>query len=288
MKVLLTGANGQLGRCFQDIYPKEWHLIATDYDELDITDQNAVKSFISNNHFDIVVNAAAYTASDKAESEPEIAEKINAFGPYNLALASTSTGARFYHVSTDYVFDGNKTTPYLTTDKTNPLGVYGKTKLKGEQLSLEANPNTTIIRTAWVFSQYGNNFVKTMLRLARERDELKIVNDQIGCPTYAGDLASCIIQLIQQNNTPKIYHYCGNEVMSWFDFAEKIIKIAYQLGSITKMPKLVGIPSTEYVTPTKRPNYSVLDKENLNKFNIKENQLDDILCKIIPLLIEQL
>lgn len=288
MKVLLTGANGQLGRCFQDICPKEWTLIATDYDELDITDQSAVTSFISKQQFDIVVNAAAYTAVDKAESEPEIAEKINALGPYNLALASASIDARFYHVSTDYVFDGNKTTPYLTTDKTNPLGVYGKTKLKGEELSLKANSNTTIIRTAWVFSQYGNNFVKTMLRLARERDELKVVNDQIGCPTYAGDLANCIIQLIQQNNTPAVYHYCGNEIMSWYDFAEKIIKIAYQLGKITKMPNLIGIPSTEFVTPTKRPSYSVLSKENLNKYNIKEHQLDDILRKIIPLLIEQL
>lgn len=284
MKVLLTGANGQLGRCFQDIIPDEWQLIATDYEVLDITNKEQVEAFVIQHQPNIIVNAAAYTAVDKAESEAQIAEKINAQGPYNLAIAAKICDARFYHISTDYVFDGTKTTPYLTTDKTNPLGVYGKTKLQGEQLCLNVNPNVTIIRTAWVFSEYGNNFVKTMLRLAKQREELKIVNDQIGCPTYAGDLANCIIQLIAQNNTPKIYHYCGNEVMSWFDFADKIINIAYELKKIAKLPKLFPISSQEYPTPTKRPAYSVLDKKDLDKYNIKENNLISILTKIMPLL----
>ncbi|WP_392558320.1 dTDP-4-dehydrorhamnose reductase [Orbus mooreae] len=281
MKVLLTGANGQLGRCFQDIFPKEWQLIATDSDVLDITNRQAVESFIVTHKPDIIVNAAAYTAVDKAETESELAEKINAQGTYYLALASHSIGARFFHVSTDYVFDGTKTTPYLVTDQTNPLGVYGKTKLKGEILSLQANPNTTIIRTAWVFSEYGNNFVKTVLRLAKERNELRVVNDQIGCPTYAGDLAACIIQLIKQNNESGIYHYCGNESMSWCDFANKIIDVAFEQGKIINKPKIVGIPSSEYPTPAKRPFYSVLDMKKLEKTYSEKQNIDHILSQII-------
>ena len=261
MKVLLTGANGQLGRCFQDKVPNEWQLIAADHDVLDITNTEHVESFVKQYQPDVIVNAAAYTAVDKAESEAVIARKINAQGPYNLAIAANKNNARFYHISTDYVFDGEKTKPYLTTDQTNPLGVYGKTKLQGEQLCLKVNPNVTIIRTAWVFSQYGNNFVKTMLRLAKERSELKIVNDQIGCPTYAGDLAYCIIQLIKQNNIPGIYHYCGDEVMSWFDFAKLIISKAYELNMIPKLPKLSALSSYEYPALVKRPAYSVLNKK---------------------------
>ncbi|MBX4133904.1 dTDP-4-dehydrorhamnose reductase [Frischella sp. Ac48] len=261
MKVLLTGANGQLGRCFQDIVPNEWQLIAADHDVLDITNTEQVESFVKQYQPDVIVNAAAYTAVDKVESEAVIARKINAQGPYNLAIAANKNNARFYHISTDYVFGGEKTKPYLTTDQTNPLGVYGKTKLQGEQLCLKVNPNVTIIRTAWVFSQYGNNFVKTMLRLAKERSELKIVNDQIGCPTYAGDLAYCIIQLIKQNNIPGIYHYCGDEVMSWFDFAKLIISKAYELNMIPKLPKLSALSSYEYPALVKRPAYSVLDKK---------------------------
>lgn len=258
MKVLLTGANGQLGRCFLDIVPNEWQLIATDHDVLDITNTEQVESFMKQHQPDVIVNAAAYTAVDKVQSEAVIARKINAQGPYNLSIAANKNNARFYHISTDYVFDGEKTKPYLTTDQINPLGVYGKTKLQGKQLCLKVNPNVTIIRTAWVFSQYGNNFVKTILRLAKERSELKIVNDQIGCPTYAGDLAYCIIQLIKQNNIPRIYHYCGDEVMSWFDFAKLIISKAYELNMI---PKLSAISSYEYPALVKRPAYSVLDKK---------------------------
>lgn len=277
MKVLLTGANGQLGRCFQDRFPQEWQLIATDSDVLDITNQQAVESFIQQHKPDIVVNAAAYTAVDKAESEPELAELINAQGPYHLALASQSIDAHFYHVSTDYVFDGTSTTPYKETDKTNPLGVYGKTKLNGEQLSSQANPNTTIIRTAWVYSEYGNNFVKTMLRLAKERDELKVVNDQIGCPTYAGDLAACIIELIKQNNPAGLYHYCGKEVMSWYEFANKIIDAGYEQGLLIKKPTIIGIPTSEYPTPVQRPAYSVLSVEKISWLGVYFSELSETL-----------
>lgn len=284
MKILLTGANGQLGRCFQDITPKEWCLVAADSHSLDITNRQSVNAFINMHKPDIVVNAAAYTAVDKAESEPEIAEKINAQGPYFLAEASNAIGAKFFHISTDYVFDGTKNTPYKVTDKTNPLGIYGKTKLKGEELSLQANPNTTIIRTAWVFSEYGNNFVKTILRLAKERDQLRIVNDQFGCPTYAGDLAKCIIFMIKNNNEPKIYQYCGQVCMSWFDFAKKIIDVAYVGGIISRKPVIMGIPTMEYPTPAKRPKYSVLDRQNIENLAINEMSLELVLKKIIPMI----
>lgn len=274
MKILLTGANGQLGRCFQDIFPKGWKLIATDSEKLDITDRRAVDSFVKAHQPDIIVNAAAYTAVDKAESEPDLADKVNAQGPYHLALASYEIRARFYHISTDYVFDGNKLAPYKETDQTNPLSVYGKTKLKGEQLSLKANPSTTIIRTAWVFSEYGNNFPKTILRLAKERSELHIVKDQIGCPTYAGDLAVCIIQLIQQNCKSGIYHYSGKEVMSWCDFATRIIDIAFEKGQIIKKPTINGISTHEYPSIAPRPLNSVLDTRLLTSLGItfQDNQ----------------
>lgn len=284
MKVLLTGANGQLGRCFQDLIPNDWQLIATDSDELDITNQHSVNEFVQLHRPNIIVNAAAYTAVDKAESEVDIADKINAQGPYYLALASASIAARFFHVSTDYVFDGSNSTPYKEADKTSPLGVYGKTKLKGEQLSQQANPQVTIIRTAWVFSEYGNNFVKTMLRLAKERDELNVVNDQFGCPTYAGDLAACIITLIKQNSQSGIYHYCGNESMSWYDFANKIITIAYKQKKIAKLPHLNGISSLEYITPVKRPSYSIMDTSQISTEQVYFSNLDDCLDKIISIL----
>lgn len=285
MKILLTGANGQLGRCFQDIIPKEWCLVAADSHSLDITNRESVNAFINMHKPDIVVNAAAYTAVDKAESEPETAEQINAQGPYFLAEASNVIGAKFFHISTDYVFDGTKNTPYKVTDKTNPLGIYGKTKLKGEELSLQANPNTTIIRTAWVFSEYGNNFVKTILRLAKERDQLRIVNDQFGCPTYAGDLAASIIQLIKlKSGLADIYHYCGNESMSWFDFAKKIIDLAYQKNRIANMPILIGIPSSDYPTPASRPKYSIMDNEKISKEGVNFSNLDLSLSKVISVL----
>lgn len=281
MKVLLTGCNGQLGRCFQDIFPSEWKLIATDSNELDITEQLAVESFILSYKPDIVVNAAAYTAVDKAEIEKEQAEKINIQGPYNLAIASNLIGARFFHVSTDYVFDGTQDKPYKETDKTNPLGVYGKTKLKGEQLVIESNINSVIIRTAWVFSEYGSNFVKTMLKLAKEHKELNIIDDQIGCPTYAGNLATCIIMSIKEKIEAGVYHYCGNEIMSWYDFANKIFNIAKEIGYIDTIPVVRPILSSEYPSIVKRPQYSVLDCHKMSFNNINYIELDESLKLIL-------
>ncbi|MBE5215462.1 dTDP-4-dehydrorhamnose reductase [Pectobacterium sp. A535-S3-A17] len=258
MKILLTGANGQLGRCFQDRLPTEWEILATDTAELDITDLARVEEIVKDFQPDAIVNAAAYTAVDKAESEPELAEKINVTGPENLAVVANKQGIRLVHVSTDYVFDGNATEPYHEDSATNPLSVYGKTKLAGEQAVTQAAPETIIVRTAWVFSEYGNNFVKTMLRLAKERDTLSVVNDQRGCPTYAGDLAQAIISLLEKNAAGGIYHYCGDKEVSWYEFAKTIFSVAEQKAVLNKTPVLTSITTAQYPTPAHRPAYSTL------------------------------
>ncbi|MFJ5481828.1 dTDP-4-dehydrorhamnose reductase [Pectobacterium actinidiae] len=258
MRILLTGANGQLGRCFQDRLPAEWEILATDAAELDITDLAHIEKMVIAFQPDAIVNAAAYTAVDKAESEPELAEKINVTGPENLAIVASKQGIRLVHVSTDYVFDGNATEPYNEDSATNPLSFYGKTKLAGEQAVVKASPEAIIVRTAWVFSEYGNNFVKTMLRLAKERDTLSIVNDQRGCPTYAGDLAQAIISLLEKNAEGGIYHYCGDKEVSWFEFAQVIFAAALKKSVLNKAPVLTPITTTQYPTPAHRPAYSTL------------------------------
>ncbi|MCL2894651.1 dTDP-4-dehydrorhamnose reductase [Brenneria tiliae] len=268
MKVLLTGSKGQLGRCFQDRLPAGWLLWATDSDELDITNQEKVLAAVKAFQPDVIVNAAAYTAVDKAESEPELASLVNKTGPENLAIAAKDHGARLVHVSTDYVFDGTATRPYVETDKTNPLGVYGRTKLDGEVAVLSILPDAIVIRTAWVFSEYGNNFVKTMLRLARERDELSIVSDQRGCPTYAGDIAQAIIDLLNQNAAGMVYHYCGDRDIAWNDFAKEIFSFAKSRNFINKVPVVNDISTKDYPTPASRPSYSVLNCEKIEKYNV--------------------
>ncbi|RRO08360.1 dTDP-4-dehydrorhamnose reductase [Pectobacterium aquaticum] len=268
MKILLTGANGQLGRCFQDRLPAEWEILATDSNELDITDLERVEEVVKNFQPDAIVNAAAYTAVDKAESEPKIAENINVRGPHNLATVATKYNVRLVHVSTDYVFDGNSTEPYSENSPTNPLSVYGKTKLRGEQAVTKASPEAIIVRTAWVFSEYGNNFVKTMLKLGKERDKLSIVGDQRGCPTYAGDLAQAVIHLLEKKAEGGIYHYCGDKEVSWCEFAEEIFKVANKKNAISFIPTLSAISSEEYSTPAKRPKYSSLDCIKIKNFNI--------------------
>ncbi|WP_437214107.1 dTDP-4-dehydrorhamnose reductase [Pectobacterium sp. LFLA-215] len=268
MKILLTGANGQLGRCFQDRLPAEWEILATDAAELDITDLNQVEEAVKAFQPDAIINAAAYTAVDKAESEPELAAKINVTGPENLAIIASKQGIRLVHVSTDYVFDGNATEPYNEDSATNPLSVYGKTKLAGEQAVAQVSPEAIIVRTAWVFSEYGNNFVKTMLRLGKERDRLSIVGDQRGCPTYAGDLAQAIIALLQQNAAGGIYHYSGNEEVSWYEFAKTIFETAKQQGVIDEMPQVTAISTEHYPTPAHRPQYSSLSCEKIKGSDI--------------------
>ncbi|PWC13400.1 dTDP-4-dehydrorhamnose reductase [Brenneria corticis] len=268
MKILLTGAKGQLGRCFQDRLPRDWQIWATDADELDITDIEKVERAIKQFQPDAIVNAAAYTAVDKAESEPELAERINVTGPANLAIVAGKQQIRLVHVSTDYVFDGKATQPYSETSPTNPLSVYGKTKLAGEQAVTKVALDAIIVRTAWVFSEYGNNFVKTMLRLAKERDTLSIVSDQRGCPTYAGDLALAIIGLLEKKAESGIYHYCGNKEVSWFEFAEEIFKVAEQKSIVAKIPTLKSITTEQYPTPAHRPAFSTLACEKIKGLGI--------------------
>ncbi|ATO32287.1 dTDP-4-dehydrorhamnose reductase [Dickeya dianthicola] len=284
MKVLLTGANGQLGRCFQDRLPAGWDVWTTDSDELDITDREQVLTAIAAYPPDVIVNAAAYTAVDKAESEPEQAALVNKTGPENLALAAKLVGARLVHVSTDYVFDGKATVPYVETDPTNPLGVYGQTKLDGERAVMAVLPESIIIRTAWVFSEYGNNFVKTMLRLGKEREMLGIVADQRGCPTYAGDIAQAIIDLLKLGAAGGIYHFCGNKEVAWNEFSEAIFAKAVDLRKLEKAPVVNAIATDQYPTPAKRPLYSSLNCKKIKSLGIElsdwQSALEDVLAKV--------
>lgn len=266
MKVLLTGANGQLGHCFKDIFPSDWVLIATDHHELDITDTVAVDKYIAKHQPTVIVNAAAYTAVDKAEVECELANKVNVLGPKNLAQSAYKYGVQFFHISTDYVFDGSKNSPYEETDVTNPINVYGKTKREGEIQVMEAYPQAIIIRTSWVFSEYGNNFVKTMLKLAKTKSELSVVNDQIGNPTYAGDIAKLIITFIEKNVDSGIYHYCGDESTSWYFFAKKILHNALGQGVLANIPNIIPVDTKSFPTKAKRPLYSVLSLNKLKQY----------------------
>ncbi|MEI7186245.1 dTDP-4-dehydrorhamnose reductase [Dickeya dianthicola] len=285
MKVLLTGANGQLGRCFQDRLPEGWSLLATDADALDITDEAQVLTTVKSWQPDAIVNAAAYTAVDKAESEPALAARINVAGPEYLARAARQLGARFIHVSTDYVFDGTATRPYSETDATHPLGVYGQTKLDGERAVLKVNPAAQIVRTAWVFSEYGNNFVKTMLRLGRERDSLGVVADQRGCPTYAGDIADAIINLLQQQADAGLYHFCGDEEVSWHEFAGATFTLACEQQLLVRAPVVNAITTEQYPTPAARPAYSTLDCAKIARLGIRPSAWREALGVIIPKLV---
>lgn len=266
MKILLSGGNGQLAKSFLSVDDKSHNVLAKNSIELNISSYSNVKENILKYKPDIIINAAAYTAVDKAESEPENAAAVNSIGPQNLAIAAKEVGARLIHVSTDYVFDGDGNVPYLESDPVNPLGVYGQTKLAGELLVRSILPDAIILRTAWVFSEYGNNFVKTMLRLAGERNELGIVADQIGCPTYAGDIASAIYSLIEKNAPGGIYHYCGDEKISWAGFAEAIFDYATQAGKLASKPIINHIDTSSYPTPAKRPVYSVLSTKKIESY----------------------
>lgn len=283
MKVLLTGANGQLGCCFIDKFPIDWILLATDSQQLDITDNLAVNNFINEHRPDVIVNAAAYTAVDMAEDEQDLAYQVNTVGPKNLAIAAQKYNAKFIHVSTDYVFDGTKNIPYTEEDTTNPINIYGKTKRNGEVAILNNNPSAIIIRTSWVFSEYGNNFVKTMLKLASNKSELSIINDQLGCPTYAGDIANTILTIIMNECDGGIYHYCGDQSITWFKFASKIFLITEKLNPITtKKITLKPILTSGYPTKAKRPLYSVLNMNKIEKIaGIKASDWNNALVHVI-------
>ncbi|HDT3906318.1 dTDP-4-dehydrorhamnose reductase [Raoultella ornithinolytica] len=282
MKLLLTGANGQLGRCIQDRLPAGWSIWATDSNELDITNQDAVLSAVKEFQPDAIINAAAYTAVDKAEGEPDLARLVNEVGPENLAIASKINGSLLIHVSTDYVFDGTSSTPYCENDKTGPLGIYGITKLAGEKAVIRENPKSIIIRTAWVFSEYGNNFVKTMLRVGKDRSNLNIVDDQVGCPTYAGDIANTIINLLKIDAPVGIYNYCGDSFISWCGFSKVIFDIAKELNIVDTTPIVNAITSDQYPTPVKRPNFSVLNTSKIEQLGMVPSNWKNALYIVLP------
>ncbi|MFN3773117.1 dTDP-4-dehydrorhamnose reductase [Cloacibacterium normanense] len=261
-KILVTGANGQLGQCLQKISSQfeEFEFIFTDSETLDITNKEEVNDFFWQNAPDFCINAAAYTAVDLAETDIEKAFLVNADGTENLAEACAENNAQFIHVSTDYVFDGKNNLAYTEEDFTNPLGVYGASKLAGDELALEVNPCSVILRTSWVYSEFGKNFVKTMLNLFATKDELNIVADQFGQPTNANDLAEAIMKIIKSEKiTPGIFNFSNLGRISWFDFAEKIAEL-----SDAKI-KLNAIETSQYPTPAKRPKNSVLDLDKISK-----------------------
>ena len=261
-KILVTGANGQLGQCLQKISSQfeEFEFIFTDSETLDITNKEEVNDFFWQNAPDFCINAAAYTAVDLAETDIEKAFLVNADGTENLAEACAENNAQFIHVSTDYVFDGENNLAYTEEDFTNPLGVYGASKLAGDELALEVNPCSVILRTSWVYSEFGKNFVKTMLNLFATKEELSIVADQFGQPTNANDLAEAIMKIIKSEKiTPGIFNFSNLGRISWFDFAEKIAEL-----SEAKI-KLNAIETSQYPTPAKRPKNSVLDLDKISK-----------------------
>ena len=260
-RILLIGTTGQLGQELQHILTPLWDVIAVGRRTVDLAEPDTIKQVVSEVRPDVIVNAAAYTAVDKAESEPELAHAVNAIAPGVLAKEAQRLQASLIHISTDYVFDGSQSYPYRETGATNPLGIYGQSKLAGEA-AVQANCDRhVILRTAWVYGTYGTgNFVKTMLRLGTEREELRVVADQVGSPTWTQDLGQAIAQLIYQIK-PEImgtYHYTNSGVASWYDFAIAIFEEAKLLGFPLKVQRVTPISTAEYPTPARRPHYSVL------------------------------
>jgi dTDP-4-dehydrorhamnose reductase len=281
--VLVTGCLGQLGSEIMELTKDSSDsYIYTDKNELDITKIDEIEMLISLKKIDTIINCAAYTAVDKAETDQEIAHLINAKSTQNLAQIAKQYNCKLVHVSTDYVFDGTNHKPYVETDSTNPNGLYGATKLDGEKMMQEINPaNSIIIRTSWVYSSHGVNFVKTMLKLGKERDNLTVIYDQVGTPTYAKDLAQVILDIIPQldNQDVEIYHYSNEGVLSWYDFAKEIMKMAKLECNIAP------IETKDYPTPAKRPHYSLLNKAKIkNRYNISipywKDSLNECLIKM--------
>lgn len=263
MKILVTGSNGQLGQELKELSnsTKDISFVFTDIKELDITNPKDVENFLSKNKFDTIINCAAYTAVDKAETDKEKARKINAEAVYHLSKYARENNALLIHISTDFVFDGKKNTPYTEEDKPNPLSIYGKTKLEGEKIALKEAKKLIILRTSWLYSSYGNNFVKTIIKNAKEKKNLRVVFDQVGTPTYAKDLAEVILLLCKiKINTKEIFHYSNEGAISWFDFAKAICEIAKIDCEINP------ILTEEYKTLAKRPHYSVLNKNKIKKY----------------------
>ena len=279
MNILVTGCNGQLGNEIQLLEKGNGKHVFfnTDVNELDITDENAINAFVDANNIDGIINCAAYTAVDKAESNEALCHTLNATAPGYLAAAMGKRGGWMVQVSTDYVFDGTKHTPYSETDPTCPDSVYGRTKLEGEQLVRQHCERALIVRTAWLYSIFGNNFVKTMIRLGKEKTELGVIFDQIGTPTYARDLAVAIMTAVEKGIIPGIYHFSNEGVTSWYDFTKAIHRIAGISGCHVR-----PIHMEEYPTPARRPHYSVLDKTKIKAtYNIEVPYWEESLAECI-------
>jgi dTDP-4-dehydrorhamnose reductase len=285
MRILVTGKNGQLGK---SIYKLVTNTEQTDdfvfvgREELDLSNENNIARYFENNAFDIIINCAAYTAVDKAEEEQDLANQVNHIAVKQLAQIAKNQQAKLIHISTDYVFDGESDKPYIETDETNPINVYGRTKLAGEKALQEIMPtNAIIIRTSWVYSEYGNNFVKTMLRLGKERDEINVVSDQTGSPTYATDLAEVIIAIVnnkdyQNKESPtEIYHYSNEGEISWYEFAKEIFKLAKIDCKVNK------ITTEQYPTPARRPKNTTLSKSKIKRILINPTSLRSALLSFI-------
>jgi len=284
--LLVTGANGQLGSEIKAVSANysDFNFFFTDKDNLDISDKASIENFCRENSIDTIVNCAAYTAVDKAESDGENADKINHLSVKYLAEVCKDLNLSLVHISTDYVFDGTNYKPYCEEDPVSPQSAYGESKLLGEKALLDVSPvNSIIIRTSWVYSSYGNNFVKTMLRLTKEKDELGVIYDQVGTPTYAKDLAVSILNIIPQLDNQKVqtYHYSNEGVCSWYDFAKAI----FELSNITC--KVKPIETREYPTPAKRPHYSLLSKSKIKKhFDLEIPYWKDSLIECLTVLKE--
>jgi dTDP-4-dehydrorhamnose reductase len=261
MKVLITGSKGQLGYELLRTAPADAEVVGVDIDELDIRREDAVERWVADYRPSLVVNAAAYTAVDNAELEPEIARAVNAKGAENIALAARRAAASLIQISTDFVFDGSSGRPYLPNDPPAPVNFYGVSKLEGERAVLRAYAEgSLILRTSWLYSSHGANFVKSMLRLMRERETIEVVDDQVGAPTWARGLAEAVWQLARLDGVPGVLHWSDAGVASWFDFAVAIEEEAYRRGLIPKRVSIRPITTAAYPTPARRPPYSVLDK----------------------------
>lgn len=287
MKVMITGSKGQVGTemCLKS-KALGLDIVPLDLPDFDITDMNAVDRAIAGGGISCVVNAAAYTAVDKAETEPDDAFRVNRQGPANLARACCRQRIPLIHISTDYVFNGSKTDAYVETDPVSPVGIYGKSKAAGEGDVRDALPEHLILRTAWLCSAHGTNFVKTMIRLGQERDEIGVVADQQGCPTFASDIADAILNMIDQINNRRdiawgTYHYCGKGVTTWYGFAKKILELAGRRTTL-RVSRIKPLTTREYPTPAKRPANSALNCARIQeKFNIFPKQWQDSLADLV-------
>ena len=262
-RILITGALGQLGSEFKYLssFYQGYDFVYTDYDTLDITNLDALDQFVRNESFNFILNCAAYTNVDKAEDEIEQATRVNSLAVENLVTVSEKYSIKLVHISTDYVFDGTSFLPLKESDETNPIGVYGKTKRKGEESIIQSKLTFAIIRTAWLYSTFGNNFLKTISKYAKERDELTVISDQIGTPTYARDLAAAILEILPNltEETKGVYHFSNEGVASWYDFANEIV------NELKLNCKIIPIETKDYVTKAVRPSYSVLNKTKIKE-----------------------